>query len=126
MGIEESTFNSLQNASPLVLVGITLLLVLAALKRIPWYPHWSIPLTSLILGIVSYCLLIGWTAKNIILGLIIGGFPVGAHQSLKQILLHKECVKKGDTEWFTKKKIQEKYPQEKPKKRGRFPKIPPK
>lgn len=119
MSIEESLFSSLENASPLMLVGMVLLLVLAALKRIPWYPNWSIPITSLVLGIISYCVLTGWNAKNIILGLIIGGFPVGAHQTCKQILLQKECVKKGNTEWFTKKEIEraEKIEKKKAKKK---------
>lgn len=103
MDLEETIFNALQNVSPLVLVGIVLILVLAALKKIPWYPNWSIPLTSLFLGTISYCLLADWTPRNIILGLIIGGFPVGIHQTFKQIFIQKDCVKKGDTEWFTKK-----------------------
>ncbi len=103
MGLEETIFNALQNVSPLVLVEFSLILILAALKKIPWYPNWSIPITSLILGIISYCLLAGWTSKNVILGLIVGGFPVGIHQTFKQIFLQKDSVEKGDTEWFTKK-----------------------
>lgn len=110
MDLEEIIFDAFKNASPLVLVGAVLLLVLAALKKIPWFPDWCIPITSLFLGVVSYSCLTGWNPRNMILGLIIGGFPVSIHQTFKQILSRKKDVEHGDTEWFKKDTVITKKP----------------
>ena len=71
-------------SSPMMLLGVLLTMVIKALRSIPGYPSWGTPMVSMVLGSVLYSVLSGFTVNNAFLGLIIGGFSVGLHQSVKQ------------------------------------------
>lgn len=67
-----------------LLLSVAITLVCVPLKRTPGIPGWSIPYICLALGGIGFCLLEGWSFRNHLLGLIIGGCAVGLHQSIKQ------------------------------------------
>ena len=67
-----------------LLLSVAVALICIPLKITPRVPNWVIPYVAFCLGGIGYCLLETWTAKNFLLGLIIGGCSVGLHQSIKQ------------------------------------------
>lgn len=81
--MSQELFELISTSAPL-LTGIAITMFLAWVKAIPGFPVWMLPLVAFTLGAIIYPALRGWTAQNIILGVVIGGFAVGAHQGVKQ------------------------------------------
>lgn len=79
---DETAF--LTSAPGALLLSFALMLICVPLRATPRIPNWSIPYICLLLGSIGYCLLEGWSFRNHLLGLVIGGCAVGLHQSVKQ------------------------------------------
>lgn len=80
--MDEWTF--LESAPAPLLLSAALTLVLIPLRQTPFIRPWLIPYISFLLGSVGYCFLEGFTFRNHLLGLVLGGCAVGLHQSFKQ------------------------------------------
>lgn len=74
------------SASSPALCGFLVMVVVWAVKRVPKFPSEYLPLLSIGIGAVGYPTIVGeWVGKDIVMGAVIGGFAVGAHQVFKQL-----------------------------------------
>lgn len=65
-------------------------------------PNWAIPMILPCAGIVSLCLLTGWSGRNAVNGFLMGWAAVGAHQTLTNAKRARYRYKTGNTEVITK------------------------
>lgn len=82
--MEPTDIEFLTSAPGALLLSAAVTLLCTPLRAISKVPNWVIPYVSFLLGSTGYCLLEGWSARNFIIGLLIGGCSVGLHQSFKQ------------------------------------------
>ncbi len=80
--MEDTSF--LTSAPGALVLSIALMLVCVPLRATPRIPNWTVPYICLLLGSIGFCVLEGWTFRNHLIGVIIGGCAVGLHQSVKQ------------------------------------------
>lgn len=74
------------SASSPVLCGFLVMVVVWAVRQIPRFPSGFLPLLSIGIGAAGYPTIVGeWVGKDIVMGAVIGGFAVGAHQVFKQL-----------------------------------------
>lgn len=81
--MEDRTSIFASNPAPLVLAFV-LSTVMVAFKRSPWCPDWLLPFIAFALGAFGYSALAGFTARNFIVGVLIGGSAVGMNQAYRQ------------------------------------------
>lgn len=98
----ETTIAELLKASSSVLTGLALMVVMKGFKAMPRFPNYLIPFTAMVLGAIAYPSIEAWNPRNVMIGIVIGGFSTGMHQGWQQIVWRKEDVKEGDTTWMDK------------------------
>lgn len=80
--MDDSSF--LTSAPGALILSLAITLVCAPIRATPSVPNWVIPYVAFALGSFGYCLLEGFSFRNHLIGVVLGGCAVGLHQSLKQ------------------------------------------
>lgn len=71
---------------PEVLLIIVALYVMGmVLKRIPKCPDWAIPIAVMVIGVLLTTSVLGYTATNVVFGIIAGGLATSGNQIFKQL-----------------------------------------
>lgn len=100
----------LKDLSPPIVLWVVLNIVAIILKRVPQFPDWLIPVTSVVLGGIIYPLVtdpgkVSFAVRcpvcaQVLTGMMAGGIAVASHAQFKQFM-QRFGLSTGDTEIIT-------------------------